>query len=91
MGGSGDLEQLAKADFTSLTESELKLLHAAAKGTTAFCGPSEQDDDPGNAPADSDNWSADRQVRSDLIRWLCIDQAAKDCVDPRGIQLYVPG
>ena len=88
MAGPGDLEKLAKARFASLSESEIKMLHAAAKGTTAFCGPSQQDDDLGNDPADSDNWSADRQIRSDLIRWLCIHKAAKDCIDPRGIKLY---
>ncbi len=88
MGRSGDLEQLAQARFESLSESEIKMLHAAVTGTTAFCGPSQQDDDLGNDPADSDTWSADRQVRSDLIRWLCIDQAARHCVDPRGIKLF---
>jgi hypothetical protein len=87
MGGSGDLEQLARACFALLSESEIKMLQAAAKGTTAFCGPSEQADVLGNDPSDSDNWSTDRDVRSELLRWLCIDQAARDCVEPRGIQL----
>jgi hypothetical protein len=88
MAGSDDLEQLAKVRFAPLSTSESKMLQAAAKGTTAFCGPSERDDDPGNNPSDSDNWSADREIRSDVIRWLCIDRAAKECLDPRGIQLH---
>src|SRR5689334_16086488 len=88
MAGSGDLEELAKVRFTSLTDSESKMLQAAANGTTAFCGPSQQDDDLRNDPGSADNWPADRQIRSDLIRWLCIDKAAKDCLDPRGIQLH---
>ncbi|HJP91221.1 MAG TPA: hypothetical protein VJ875_04645 [Pyrinomonadaceae bacterium] len=86
MSESVDLQRLAVARFALLTAAEFKMLHSAASGTTAFCGPS-QIDNPANNPADSDNWSADRQIRSDLIRWLCINQAARDCVDPRGIQI----
>jgi hypothetical protein len=82
-----DLKLLAQARFGSLGEGEIKLLGAASRGTTAYCGPSEQDEHPGNNPADSDNWTKERQIRADLIRWICIDQAAKNCVDPRGIRL----
>ena len=88
MSTSGDLERLAAARFSLLSKGEIKMLHAAAKGTIAFCGPSQNDEDPENDPANSDNWSADRQIRSDLLSWLCIDDAATDCVDPKGIQLH---
>jgi hypothetical protein len=87
-GGSMDLEQLGNAEFNRLSESEIKTLRAAAKGTTAYCGPNKRDDDLTNDPAQADNWSTDRQVRSGLIRWLCLDPDARRCVDPRGIQLY---
>ena len=86
MSESVDLQRLALARFGLLTAAEFKMLHAAAMGTTAFCGPSEVAD-PANNPADSDNWSVHRQIRSDLIRWLCTNKAASDCVDPRGIQI----
>ena len=88
MGRAEDLQQLAETHFAPLSKSEIKILQSAVNGTTAFCGLSEQDDDPGNDPADSDNWSADRQIRSDLIRWLCIHKAAKAYVDPRGVQVH---
>jgi hypothetical protein len=87
LGESADLEKMALARFGSLSEGEIRLLRAAPGGETAYCGPSQRGEDPGNNPADSDNWTAERRIRADLIRWLCIDRVAKDCVDPRGIQL----
>lgn len=88
MSTSEGLERLAGARFALLNKGEMKMLHAAAKGTIAFCGPSQNDDDPENDPANSANWSADRHIRSDLLSWLCIDEAASDYVDPKGIQLH---
>lgn len=55
-----DLEQLAEARFGPLSVAEIKLLRAALKGETAYCGPSERDDDPNNDPSSSDNWGPDR-------------------------------
>ena len=83
-----DLEALARARFTDLTDAEIKLLSAAPDGEVAVCGPNSKNDDPANDPSKADEWGADRQIRADLIRWLCVDQQAKELVDPKGIQAY---
>src|SRR5712692_3660291 len=86
-----DLEQLARARFAPLSDAEIKLLRAAPKGETAYCGPSVRDDDPNNNPADSDSWGSERWIRAELVRWLCVDRDAKDCVDPRGLRAHAAG
>jgi sRNA-binding regulator protein Hfq len=83
-----DLEALARARFTKLTAAEIKLLQAAPKGEVAVCGPTMNDDDPANDPSKAEEWGADRQIRADLIRWLCVDRHAKELVDPKGIRAF---
>jgi sRNA-binding regulator protein Hfq len=83
-----DLEGQAQACFGELTQAELKLLRAAPKGEVAFCGPSAKNDDPANDPAKADEWGSGREIRAELIRWLCVDRAATSAVDPRGIQVH---
>src|ERR1700680_2452647 len=83
-----DLEQLARARFDSLSDAETGLLRAAHKGETAYCGPSERDDDPNNDPASSEDWGSERWIRAELIRWLCVGRDAKDRVDPRGVRAH---
>jgi hypothetical protein len=89
-----DLEGLARARFGELSKAELELLHAAPKGAVAWCGPTEKDDDPANDPAKADEWGHEREIRADLIRWLCVDRDAKSAVDPKGIRVHgarIPG
>jgi hypothetical protein len=78
--GSGqpvdNLEALARARFGDLSQAELKLLRAAPKGEMAWCGPSAKNDDPANDPAKADEWAHEREIRADLIRWLCVDRLA---------------
>jgi len=73
------------ADFTP---AETKLLQSAPLGQFAVCGSSANDLDPTNNPANADTWEKDRRVRTDLIRWLCVNPRAKALIDPKGIQLY---
>jgi hypothetical protein len=88
------LTALANPRFPNLSQAEHRLLRAAPKGEFAVCGPSKNDDDPANDPAKANNkpeaggWGADREIRADLIRWLCTDPEAIKTVDPRGVRVY---
>jgi hypothetical protein len=82
------LESLARARFDNLTAAEIKLLQAAPKGELAVCGASGRNDDPLNDPAKAEEWQAERHIRAELIRWICVDRRAKELVDPGGVRVY---
>src|SRR5215469_1592021 len=80
-GPGGSIEQLVRARFGNLSAAELKLVRAAPNGEIAYCGPSHDDNDPHNDPGKADQWGPERQIRAELIRWLCLDRRARDRVD----------
>jgi len=84
------LKLAAKAGFKTkeLSACERKLLEAAPIGKYAVCGSNQDDSDPENDPSKSDKWSPSRQIRAKLIRWLCVDEAARKLIDPKGIRIY---
>ena len=87
-----ELLKLAEAEFSNLTPAETALLKFAGSnrsepGGFAIAGPSAKPDDPSNDPAHADKWGREREVRAELIRWLCVDPRAKALVDPQGIRL----
>ena len=87
-----ELLELAEGEFSNLTPAETALLKFAGSyrsepGGFAIAGPSAKPDDPSNDPAHADKWGMEREVRADLIRWLCVDPRAKALVDPQGIRL----
>jgi hypothetical protein len=84
------LEALAQARFATppLTEAEIKLLRFARKGELAFCGTSSDPNHPQYDPNRGEEWGPARQIRADLIRWICTDRVAKELVDPKGVQMY---
>jgi hypothetical protein len=83
-----DLEALARLHFEELSEAELQLLHAASRGDVVLCGPNNDTNDPANDPTGAGAWANQRQIRADLIRWLCRNREAAEKVDPRGLQVY---
>jgi sRNA-binding regulator protein Hfq len=83
-----ELESLARARFPDLTAAEIKLVRAASKGEFAVCGPNVNWNDPANDSSEAEGWGPERQIRADLIRWLCVDRRAKKLVDPKGIQVF---
>lgn len=84
---SSALEALAHLRFGKLSEAELRLLDAAPKGKTAWCGPKFVPGSPDYNPAKADQWSAEREIRAGLISWLCIKTDAVKEIDPSGIQV----
>ncbi len=82
------LESLARQFFGELTVAEVELVKAAPLGRFAVCGPSQDDTDPANHPRNANSWTVDRQIRAELVRWICRHPGALDAVDPRGIQIY---
>jgi hypothetical protein len=89
---STPLIRLAASRFPSLTHAERALLENAdvknvARTDFAAAGPSSVPNDPSNDPTHADRWHHDREVRAELIKWLCVDPDASRQVDPRGIRL----
>ena len=89
---STTLIRLAASEFPNLTHTERALLEFAdvkkrARGDFATAGPSAVPNDPSNDPAHADRWDHDREVRAELIQWLCVDPDVSRLVDPRGIRL----
>jgi hypothetical protein len=89
---AAELRKLAAAEFSNLTPAETALLMFAGSyrsepGGFALAGPSAKPDDPSNDPAHAEKWGKEREVRADLIRWLCVDPRATALIDPQGIRL----
>ena len=89
---STPLIRLAASKFPDLTKAERALLEFSdlknrARGEFALAGPSAVPNDSSNDPAHADRWDHDREVRAELIEWLCVDRDAARLVDPRGIRL----
>lgn len=81
------LESMARSEFGELSSAEVKVLTAAALWAVASCGPSTNLTDPSNNPEHSLTWGAEREVRAEMIRWLCVNSEAKALVDPAGVRL----
>jgi hypothetical protein len=86
------LEDLARKKFPDLSEAEKGVVQAAPNGNVADC---HRDLGGGDDPANADGtpeapdvkWPEARNVRGDLIRWLCVDREAREQVDPRGVRI----
>jgi hypothetical protein len=87
-GQADSLERLARDRFGVLSVAEFKLVRAAPKGEIAYCGPNRDDTDPNNNPSKAGQWGPARQIRAELIRWLCIDRLARERVDSIGIAVH---
>ena len=83
-----ELVRLGARQFPQLTRAESFLLLHAPRGLPAPGGLSADPKDPTNDPSKADKWDPDREVRAELIRWLCGDSSVSSRVDPKGIQLF---
>ncbi len=91
-GPQPTLVALAAAKFPNLTRAERALLAFAEKGNInrrefAIAGTSAAPLDSSNDPAHASEWSHDRDIRADLIRWLAVDNNASALVDPNGVRV----
>lgn len=82
------LRKTAQDIFGDLTASESRVIDGVVTGEVAFCGPSDEDSDPANDPASAQQWTADRKIRSALIRWLCVERESSELLDPAGIHIH---
>jgi hypothetical protein len=86
------LAALAARRFPNLSNAERAMLWFSDvdnvdRAEFAIAGTSANPDDPSNDPAHADEWPASRQVRSSLIRWICVDYEARTLIDPEGIRV----
>jgi hypothetical protein len=83
------LEEMAREKFLPLSEAEERVVRAAPEGMIADCsdlgGGHEPEKADGSPKALDEKWPDARNVRADLIRWLCVDREAREQVDPRGV------
>lgn len=78
----------AKQVFGDVSDAELRFLEKAPLGCDVECSPAANPldaKDPLNNPAYAATWATDRNIRSALIRWVCIHHA--DRIDPKGIRI----
>jgi hypothetical protein len=84
-----ELEALAIRRFGEhLSDAEKRLLGNAPIGDIAYCGPNHNDDNPDNDPVNSDQWQPSREIRAEVLTWLCVDREASKQVDQRGIRVH---
>ena len=80
--------------FGELSEAESRMLESVATGKEAFCGESNDRDHPSNHAGFSEPasaaapWRKDREIRAEVIRWLCTSEDTKKLLDPSGIQVF---
>jgi len=91
-GEDPPLLRLAAVAFPNLTHAERAMLEFAQAGNVdrgefAQAGLSANPKDPSNDPKGADEWSKDREIRAQLIRWVCEDPRAVQQVAPTGIRV----
>src|SRR5271167_4522828 len=69
----------------ALSRAENLMLEKAATGELANCSTL---DDKGYDPKKADDWTPERQIRAELVAWLCTNEPARQRVHSRGIQVY---
>jgi len=72
----------------TLSKAERRMLRVAPECQVGPCGPGSGEEHLANDPKGADSWDRDREVRAELIRWLCIDPQAAKILLPGGIQAF---
>jgi hypothetical protein len=80
------LVDLARGNFSNLSPAELALLRFVGSRPAAG-GPRSDPHDLTNDPVHGDEGGKEREVRAEVIRWLCVDPEAIRRIDPQGLRL----
>lgn len=85
-----ELERLARDQFSEpgLTSAEILSIRSSAVGDWALCGEQSAEKPPNYDPEQSGEWESGRNIRAELIRWLCAASRVKQLIDPRGIRIF---
>jgi hypothetical protein len=81
------LEQLAFAEFGTLSAAETELLRTAPTRDVAWASPNHDLNAAINDPAKAEKWGPERTVRGELLEWLLSDPQAAKLVHPSGIEI----
>lgn len=87
-----DLFTLVPSIFKPLYDAEIALLRNVTNGNLTWRGNGvEQSDfwDQRNDPEQAESWAPNRQIRAELLRWLCADLEAEKLIHPSGIAIGV--
>ncbi|MCP4262615.1 MAG: hypothetical protein GY774_34695 [Planctomycetes bacterium] len=68
-----------------LSQAEVLMLGAAQSGGMADCAPGLSGNDPSLDPAQHEQWSNDRRIRSWLLHWILRNETTRELIDPKGI------
>lgn len=87
-GKSRELVRRAKLTLGDLYPTEVKLLTQAPKSSFEWVGAGPTPDEADNDPIENGAcWQKEREVRSKVLRWLCVDDYARKQVDIHGVNL----
>jgi hypothetical protein len=78
------LVSLARSSFEKLSQAELEVLESSTFGRLAVCASQPISSiDAREGPT----WGPERQIRGEVIRWLCVERGANSLIDPNGVQI----
>jgi len=85
-----ELAQLARPEFSAspFTYAETVLLNSCTLGKTARCAVDTVEKTANYDPEKSAEWETGREIRAELIRWLCTAGRARDLIDAKGIRIF---
>jgi hypothetical protein len=81
------LQQAAKKWFGRLYAAENILVDKASRSQGELVLASSDEDADNNAVNDGKGWGRNREIRSGLLRWLCVDEYARKEIDPHGLNI----
>jgi hypothetical protein len=81
------LRRAAEKTFGELYPAENNLLDKAPRSQGDWVLGSSDKGADNDAVKDGKGWERNREIRSVLLRWLCVDEYAKKQVDPHGLNV----